>query len=124
MNNPKTFKILYYLCFIVTLLPCFIASLKISFFANSIQTPLFFMLGIINLILVIIFSILLIKKKINKTNILFPIIYLLFLILVIIIAFIYNNKLIIPYIHFNYYISFILFNYLLLNIYSLLSIPK
>lgn len=127
MNNTKTFKIVYYLCSILTLLYIIILSKTISIYMSQapIQTFANYLLGIINLILLIIVSISLIKKKeLQNTNILFPIIHLLFFSIVIIISILYNSKLIIPYIQFGYYLSFILFNYLLLNIYTLLSIKK
>jgi len=126
MNNTKTFKILYYLCFILCILYISILSNIVSIYSSSIiQTFSFYFFGILNLLSVIIFSVSLIKKReLKNINIMFPIIYLVFFVAVIIISVLYNSKLIIPYIHFGYYLSFILFNYLLLNIYTLLSIKK
>lgn len=124
MNNQKTFKILYYVAFAVTILIYFLSSQPITIFGSGMLIPLNFILGVICLILVLIFTIKAKKKKLNNVNILFPISYLLFLIIVSIIAVLLNSKLVIPYIHYNYYISFILINYLLLNIYSVLSISK
>ena len=51
-----------------------------------------------------------------------PITYIIFTIIVLIICILFNNKLVIPYIHYSYYLKFILINYILLNTYSLLSI--
>lgn len=124
MNNNKAYKILYYICFIITVMMYLMLSQTTKVFNPPIEVFTSTLLSTINLILVIIFTILIIKGKLNKINILLPILYILFLIIIIIISFIYNNILIYPYIHFNYYISFILFNYLLLNIYSILSIEK
>lgn len=124
MNKSPIFKILYYICFIVTLFIWISASKVIDVYAIDIRTGSNSILGILNLVFVIIFSIKIFKNKLKNTNILFPIIYLIFSILVVIISFIMNNKLVIPYIHFSYYVSFILFNYLLLNLYSILSINK
>ena len=131
MNNIKTFKILYYLCFVlsilyISILYISILSNKVSIYTSSIiQTFTFYLFGILNLLSVIIFSVSMIKKReLKNINILFPIIYLVFFASAVIISILYNSKLIIPYIHFGYYLLFIMFNYLLLNIYTLLSINK
>ena len=124
MYKSIVFKVLYYICFVVTLFIWIYASKVIDVYAIDIRTTSNSILGIINLIFIIIFSIKVFKNKLKNTNILFPIIYLIFSIIVVIISFIMNNKLVIPYIHFSYYVSFILFNYLLLNLYSILSIHK
>lgn len=119
MNNSKSYKILYYLCFILNIFIHFILIRNSVLFEGYLSSII---LGFINLILVLLFSYLLIKKKeINNTNILFPILFLVFSIIVIIIMFLFNSRLMIPYIHYNYYISFIGINYILLNVYSLLS---
>ena len=124
MNKSLIFKILYYVSFILTTIIWLYISRLIDKFDLDIKTFSNSLLGIINLVLIIIFSIKLLKHKLEKVNILFPIIYLIFSIIVMIISFIMNNKLVIPYIHFNYYVSFILFNYFLLNVYSVLSLEK
>lgn len=124
MNNSKIFKILYYLAFIITISLWFYTTKVINIYGNIEHTPINLLLAIINLILVIIFNIKVIKNKLNNINILFPISYILFTIIVVIFVLIINNKLIIPYIHYTYYMSFILFNYILLNLYSILSITK
>lgn len=121
MNKPLIFKILYYICFIISVITWFIFSNFVDEFAITIKTTSNAIFGIINLILVIIFSLKIIKHKLSEINIMFPISYLIFLLIVVILIFIMNNKLIIPYIHLNYYMPFILFNYLLLNVYSVLS---
>ena len=124
MNKSLSFKVLYYICFGFTIATWIIASKSVNTLGLSIEIGIAPILGLLNLILVIIFSVKSIKNKLENVNILFPIIYLLFLIIVIILALIMNNKLMIPNIHYGYYISFILFNYLLLNIYAILSFPK
>ncbi|MBQ9072741.1 MAG: hypothetical protein IJY25_06250 [Bacilli bacterium] len=124
MNNKTIYKILYYICFILSLYIWFSISNLVNIFGIGTKTTINVLLGIVNLILVVVFSINLIKKKLDNINIIFPIIHLIFSILVIIIAIIMNNKLIIPNIHFSYYMSFILFNYMLLNLYSVLSFSK
>lgn len=123
MNNTKLFKILYYLCFLFNLFVTFISFRLITLYLSNPSVNV--LLGIINFILVIIFTILLIKKRrLNNINILFPIIFLISSIIILFIAFLFNYKLIIPYIQINYYVSFILFNYTLLNIYAILSLEK
>lgn len=124
MNKPLVFKILYYICFLFSMFIWIYASNLIDIYAIDIRTFANTIFGILNLILVIIFIIKSFKTKLNNANILFPIVYLIFSIIVVVLAFIMNSKLIIPYIHFSYYISFILFDYLLLNLYSVLSIYK
>ena len=124
MNKSFSFKILYYVCFVLSVATWIIASKSVNTFGLSIEIGIAPILGLLNLILVIIFSLKLIKNKLENVNVLFPIIYLLFLIVVILLALVMNNKLMIPNMHYGYYISFILFNYLLLNIYSILSITK
>lgn len=124
MNKSFGFKVLYYVCFALSLLTWIIASKSVNVFGLSIEVGTAPILGLLNFILIIIFSVKIIKNKLENVNILFPIIYLLFLIIVIILALVMNNKLMIPNIHYGYYLSFILFNYLLLNIYAILSITK
>jgi len=122
MNKSFNFKILYYVCFVLSVVTWIIASNSVNIFGLNISIGIASILGLINLILVIVFSVKLIKSKLENVNILFIILYLLFLIILIILALVMNNKLMIPNIHYGYYISFILFNYFLLNIYSVLSL--
>ena len=124
MNKTKIFKILYYICFVFSVLIWIGAFNSVNKFGIDIRTSLNAVLGILNLTLVIIFSIKLIKNKLENINILFPIFHLIFMIIITILAILMNDKLIIPYIQYGYYISFILFNYLLLNVYSVLSFDK
>ena len=124
MNKPTIFKILYYICFVFFISIWIGAYNSVNKFGIDIRTSLNVILGILNILLVIIFSIKLIKNKLENINILFPIFHLLFMIIITILAVLMNHKLIIPYIQYGYYISFILFNYLLLNIYSILLFNK
>lgn len=114
MHNQKIYKILYYLCFVLTIIPFVIVQ----------KTPVNLILGIINAILFIVFIIKLRTKKLSKANILLPIIYLLFVSFVMIISIIVNEKLIIPFLFIAYYFQLVLFNYILLNIYSIVSLQK
>ena len=124
MNNIKLYKVLYYVCFLVTSIIYILSTSKISYF--GIPTAVYFdrILAIVNLILVIIFTIKIFKSKINRITNIFPIIYLLFLIIICILSIFTNNKLIIPYIHYCYYLGFVLFNYVLFNVYTILSLKK
>ncbi len=124
MNKNTIYKILYYICFIFSLIIWFATKNIINELGTDIGAYTNTFLLIINIVLVIIFTLKLIRKRLDKVNVLFPVIHLIFSILVIIIALIMNNKLLIPYMHFSYYIGFILFNYLLLNIYSILLLNK
>lgn len=124
MNNKKVYIYLYYFALILSIFTCIIPSILKTTNTYVNLSRLSFILILINAILIIIFTILLIKRKLNNTNIIFPIIYILFTIIVLIICILFNQRLIIPYIQFSYYIKLILINYLLLNIYSILSINK
>ena len=119
MNNIKLYKILYYVCFITTTILYFNFISPITYFgvSNILQIAL----AIINLLLVIVFSIKLFRKKLNKITNIFPIIYLLFLIIVWVLSIFMNDKLVIQYIHYGYYLNIMLFNYILFNLYSILS---
>ena len=125
MNNVKTFKILYYLCFIVNTIVCFFAYATSMAVLGVFLETTNFVLFILNFILFLVFNFLVWKKmKIKKVNILFPILFLIFTLIVMIIASLYNSKVIMPFMHFNYYFSFVFVGYLLLNIYSILSFNK
>ncbi|HOZ89211.1 MAG TPA: hypothetical protein PK737_03165, partial [Bacilli bacterium] len=79
----------------------------------------------INIILVIVFTILLIiMKKITKVSLLFPISYLGFCLVMALIAIYYNDIVGVSWMHYLYFLSFIFIDYLLLNIYSLISLLK
>ncbi len=130
MHNKKIYICLYYFALLLSIFVCIIPSVlpknfvesdpSIELYSNLSIVSVF--LIIINVVIVIIFTIMLIKKSLKNINILFPIIYIAFTIIVLVICVLFNNRLIIPYIQYSYYIKFILINYILLNIYSLLSI--
>ena len=124
MNKSLVYKILYYVSFVFTLgFAFFLTRINEDLYFNMATNYQLFMI-IINLIMVIIFSIKLNKCKLKNVNIIFPINYLLFSIFVVVIAFLMNTKLILTYVQFGYYINFILFGYFLLNIYSVFSLYK
>ena len=124
MNSKKVFLSLYYIALLLTIFVVYIPNLlpnynEFNIYVNLSSFSIF--LVFINFVLIIIFSILLFKKEINKVNILFPLLYLFFTIIVLILCVLFNKRLIIPNIHYSYYINFILINYTLLNIYAILS---
>ena len=124
MNKSLVYKILYYLSFVFTLgLVFFLTRLDEDLYLNMATNYQLLMI-VVNVLLVIIFSVKLRKNKLDNTNIAFPINYLVFSILVILIAFLMNSKLILTYVQFGYYINFILFSYLLLNVYSVLCFER
>lgn len=123
-NNLK-YNILYYISFVLTILCVYVSSSLVLIFDKGIFSIINLLLLSINIVLVFIYSYMLFKKrKLKADSINFPILYLVFSFIVIFIAIIYNDKLIVPYIQFNYYTSFILWNYTMLNTYSLLQFNK
>lgn len=120
MNKSCLFKILYYLSFLLFILILIFAS-PLYMDGEGIINVL---VVLINILLTIIFIIKSIKIKLENVNLIFPLIYLIFLGIVVILVFSMNNKLILKNIHFNYYGTIVLFNYLLLNLYSVLSCFK
>ena len=122
MNNIRTYKILYYLSFVFYLV--LLVVLNFLVFPWVLDSVVNQLLTITNLVFVVIFTIFLKKKQLNDVNVLFPILFLSFFVIVIGIGIAFNYKLIWPNIHFGYYYSFILFIHLLLNIYSVLSFSK
>ena len=124
MNKSTIFKILYYICFVFSVLIWIGAVNSVNQFAIDIRTSLNVILGVLNILLVIIFSIKSTRNNLENINILFPIFHLIFMAIITVLAILMNDKLVIPYIQYGYYLSFILFNYLLLNIYSIFSFNK
>ena len=130
MDNKK-YVVLYYISFVLTLAFAIFSSLKYSEIVSINSDTSWIsnlsenILGIINLVLVIIFTAMLIrKKKIEKETVLFPVIYLCYFLIVVVLCFLFNSKVIISYMHFEYYLLFINVGYLFLNGYSLLSLKK
>ena len=142
--KSKSYLWLYYICFILTFLVMGVSSINVvpafnltfddtnsafSIFSNFIEyismNNGLLIFSICSLIMVVIFTIMLFKKRIlNVNSTAFPISYIVFLIIMMGICFLFNNKVIMPYIHFGYYQRFILIDYLFLNIYSLLCLTK
>ena len=126
--KTNKYIVLYYLSFVITMAFVIFSSYKyleiLSLNGNTLLSEMSNnILGIINLILVIVFTILLIKKKkIQVESMLFPYVYLAFFVIVLSLCFLFNSKVMISYMHFEYYTFFIGIGYLLFNIYSLLLI--
>ena len=126
MKNKK-YLVLYYVSFVVTLLFLIFSCIKYQkmvFADNGLIEEMFEnVLGIVNIVLVILFSVLLFRKKnIQGEKVLFPIIYLCFLAIVVVMCFLFNNKVMVPYMHFEYYLFYVNIGFLFLNVYSLLLI--
>lgn len=125
MKNSKAFLILYYISFLLSLSFCIYSRYITINKIIGTSSEITFILGLTNLILVLIFTLSLIKKrKLDKPNLLFPILFLLFVIFVLIICFKYNEFIIIENIHLSYFCSIVLIAYILYNIYALLSLKK
>ena len=126
----KKYLILYYICSIITfvLLPfayflyvdgCqFHELIDYSIVPYNLYILIF---TIINIILFIIITVLLIlKKKININSLTFPISYIVFYIFILIIVILFNHYTYTQNIHLMYYYSFVMFDYMLFNIYTIL----
>lgn len=125
MKKEKTYIYLYYLCFILSIIIYIMPNQLMTIF-SPIESDLTIrslpntIILLINLILVILFSIYLKKKKFTSGNILMPIIYIVFFIVVMTVCFLFNNRLVIPNLQFVYYAKYIYIGYLILNVYSIL----
>lgn len=133
MKKNTIYIVLYYISFIISLSLIFLPNLLLNKFGLGEEiteylvsnTFISIMLEGINIIIVILFTIkILQKQKVLNVNIMFPIIYMVFVFIILLGCNLFNSRLVIPNIHFTYYIVFILINYLLLNIYSVLSFEK
>lgn len=126
MSNNKKYIALYYASFLVTFCAFIFLTNSITVFSLEPFPYGFYTLSLIfNLGFVILFSIFLfMKKKLVKVNLLFPVLYLLFFGFVLFFSIIYENRLLLPVVHYQYYFMFVLGDYLLLNVYSILSFKK
>ena len=93
----------------------FVDFLKVNYFTD--------VLIILAVSLFITVILLLFKKKydLDVTSLIFPISYLSFMVFIILLTFILNNFVVVKNMHFVYYYRFIIFDYLLLCIYTILS---
>lgn len=126
MSNNKKYIALYYASFLVTICAFVFLTNSITVFSLEPFPYGFDILALaINLAFVVLFSIFLFMKKILfKVNLLFPVLYLLFFGFVLFFSIIYEDRLLLPVVHYQYYYMFVLGDYLLLNIYSILSFKK
>lgn len=125
MKKEKTYIYLYYLCFILSIIIYIIPYQFIVIFSPdtsnlTIRSLFNAVVLLINLILVILFSVYLKKKKFTPGNIIMPITYIVFWIVIITVCFLFNSRLVIPNLQFNYYTKYIYIGYLILNVYSIL----
>lgn len=125
MKKEKSYIYLYYLCFILSIIIYIIPYQFIGIFSPdtsnlTIRSLFNTIVLLINLILVILFSIYLKKKKFTSENIIMPITYIVFWITVITVCFLFNSRLVIPNLQFVYYAKYIYIGYLILNVYSIL----
>jgi len=129
--KKNKYLILYYISFVITIAFSVFSTYKyhaLYGIGEEINTGLITnilenIFVVINLILVIAFTILIIKKKkIVVDSLMLPISYICFFIIVMILCFLFNNKVMVPYIHFEYYLFFINTGLLFLNSYSLFLI--
>lgn len=127
----KKYLFLYYFSFILTCLIIGYSSYKYinlvaisnSYFNEILANIIENVLGIVNLILVVIFTIIILKKrKLKVESIVFPIVFIIFFVIILSMCFLLNNKVMIPYMHFEYYSLYICVGNIFLNIYSLLLI--
>lgn len=125
MKKEKSYIYLYYLCFILSIIIYIIPYQFIGIFSPSasnltIRSLFNTVVLLINLILVILFSVYLKKKKFTPGNIIMPITYIVFWIVIITVCFLFNSRLVIPNLQFVYYAKYIYIGYLILNVYSML----
>ncbi len=125
MKKEKTYIYLYYLCFILSIILYIAPYQLVEIFSQdtsnlTIRSLFNTAVLLINFILVIIFSIFLKKKKFTSGNIIMPIIYIVFWIVIITVCFLFNRRLVIPNLQFTYYAKYIYIGYLILNVYSVL----
>ena len=122
MNNTKTFTITYYVAFLLSLIiAIYTCQVYNEFEMYTPASPMVY-LGIINLFLVIVFTIsLLTRKKTLNGNAIMPFGYVVFEAIVFVICLMYNKILIFENMQLGYFCTIILGAYTLLNIYALLS---
>ena len=120
----KLYLVFYYLAFLITIGALWYSGSKITLYGGNIGI-IYILLNLINFILFAIFTIrIIINKKVEKASLIFPISYIIFVCILYLIGFLFDKKLIIPMIEYIYFNIFILLDYILLNIYSVLSIKK
>ena len=123
MKNSKLYLILYYICFLVTFaLECYVIRIYNNLVSFN-NEPIIYESEIVSIILLILVSVIFFKTNIKNASILFPIIYIVFVIFVCGLGYIYFKDLIYAF-HYLYYFKIILFGYLFLNIYTFLCLTR
>lgn len=89
-----------------------------SYFASRVLAILAIISFIMNIICLIL------KKEFNEKSTLFVKFFLLFMFIVLILGIIMNNFMYVKCLHIGYYYGFLIFNYLLLSVYTNLSFIK
>ena len=135
VNDKKLYLFLYYFALIMSIFVCIICIVPSISKASSIADSEFLynfvqlsgvslFLIFTNVILIVIFMLFLLKRNLNSVNIFFPIVYVVFTVIVLVTCLLFNNRLLEPYVQYPYYLNFIQINYMLLNIHSILSFNK
>lgn len=137
VNDKKLYLFLYYFALIMSIFVCIIcivpsiskaSSISITyseFLYNFVQlSGVSLFLIFTNVILIVIFMLFLLKRNLNSVNIFFPIVYVVFTVIVLVTCLLFNNRLLEPHVQYPYYLNFIQINYILLNIHSILSFNK
>jgi hypothetical protein len=97
----------------------------IDYFEIANRSYIMYLQFIIAIALFIVTIRLKIKKySLDVQNVLFPISYFIFMIFIIIVAFILNYYVVVKNMHLLYYYNFILFDYILLSLYTVFSFKK
>ena len=128
MKN-KLYLVLYYISFIITFTLCIrtFFNLKLPIerqiiFLGEQAFKYYVLLISLNITIFILFTIGIIRKKeYDNSSLIVPISYLVFYLIILIICLLYDKIVIIKNLHYAYYELFLLFAYLLFNIYSLLG---
>lgn len=117
--KTKSYLLFYYLGIIIIGVLLCINNKTVDYTSYSFLH----LLIIINLIITIVNTIALLRKKrLEVKSALLPISFIIFSILVIIGCLLFNDRVIIHNIHFGYYLGLIVLGYTFVNIYTLLNI--
>lgn len=124
----KKYILLYYLSFSIIVV-LFLLN-RCHFFSNSIiDDGLYFeslssLLIYVNSVITLIITIFLIKKRKLEGEIIFPISFIVFTIIVIFGCLLFNDRVVVPFVHFGYYANLLILGFTLLNAYTWLGIKK
>lgn len=116
----RLYKVLYIICFLLTL-TSFILLMSIN---NIFHYSLLTIISFLTFLLALIFMVKNRNIKSSKMDVVFPIVFILFLILLAISGYIYNLNAMLEYIHFSYYYNLLLIPFIGLNVYTFLLFKK